>query len=71
MQACRNLKWHLDVDVVVLGYGGAGAVAAITANDAGAKVLILEKQPAEKHLTNTGMSGGIILSPDSANDAAR
>lgn len=33
------------VDVVVVGAGAAGMSAAITAHDAGAKVLLLEKQP--------------------------
>ncbi len=41
-------KWDYEADVVVVGYGGAGATAAITAFDAGAKVLILEKQPADE-----------------------
>jgi len=39
-------RWHGEVDVVVVGYGGAGAAAAITAHDAGAKVLILERMSA-------------------------
>jgi succinate dehydrogenase/fumarate reductase flavoprotein subunit len=39
--------WDKEADVVVVGYGGAGAVTAITAHDAGAKVLILEKAPIE------------------------
>ncbi len=34
-----------QADVVVVGYGGAGAVTAITAYDAGANVLIIEKTP--------------------------
>jgi succinate dehydrogenase/fumarate reductase flavoprotein subunit len=38
-------KWDRDADVVVVGYGAAGAATAITARDAGAKVLILEKAP--------------------------
>lgn len=37
------LKWDEEADVVVLGCGGGGAVAAITAFDAGAKVVIVEK----------------------------
>ncbi len=40
-------KWDYEADVVIVGYGGAGAAAAITAADAGAKVLILEKLPAD------------------------
>ena len=33
----KDLKWDKTADVVVLGYGGAGACAAIEAHDAGAK----------------------------------
>ncbi len=36
-------SWDEEADVVVVGYGGAGASAAIAAHDAGAKVLIIEK----------------------------
>ena len=32
-------------DVVVIGAGGAGMAAAISAHDAGAKVVIIEKMP--------------------------
>lgn len=35
--------WDYEVDIAVIGFGGAGAAAAITAFDAGAKVVILEK----------------------------
>jgi succinate dehydrogenase/fumarate reductase flavoprotein subunit len=35
--------WNRGYDVVVVGYGGAGAVAAIAAADAGARVLLIEK----------------------------
>ena len=36
-------KWDHEVDVVIVGYGGAGAVAAIEAYDNQANVLILDK----------------------------
>ncbi|MBQ9010432.1 MAG: FAD-dependent oxidoreductase, partial [Clostridia bacterium] len=36
----------LDADVVIVGAGGAGMVAAVTAADAGLKVVVLESQPA-------------------------
>jgi succinate dehydrogenase/fumarate reductase flavoprotein subunit len=38
-------SWSATADVVVVGYGGSGAISAITAFDAGANVLILEKTP--------------------------
>lgn len=38
-----DISWNEEVDVVVVGYGLSGAVAAIEAHDAGARVLILEK----------------------------
>lgn len=51
-------RWDMESDIVVVGYGGAGAVSAISANDAGAGVLILEKLPRDKQWSNTRMSGG-------------
>ncbi len=50
--------WNKEADVVVVGYGGAGAAAAIAAHDAGAKVIILEKNP--EGGGNTQYSGGTI-----------
>jgi len=38
-------KWDDEADVIVVGYGAAGAAAAVEAYDAGADVLILEKLP--------------------------
>jgi succinate dehydrogenase/fumarate reductase flavoprotein subunit len=43
----------MSCDVCVVGYGGAGAVAALTANDAGADVIVLEKSPS---LASLGVS---------------
>ena len=51
-------KWDLTTDVLVIGFGGAGASAAIEAHDAGAKVLVLEKMPMGGG--STTLSGGII-----------
>ncbi len=59
-------KWHLETDVVVVGFGGAGAAAAITAHDSGADVLVLEKMPVGGG--NTATAGGHFLCPDSAGD---
>lgn len=35
-------EWHLETDVAIVGFGGAGGCAAIEAADAGAEVLIFE-----------------------------
>jgi len=51
-------KWQKQTDVLVVGYGGAGACAAIAAREAGAEVLILEKQKTGGG--NTAISGGVI-----------
>lgn len=51
--------WDDEADLVVVGYGGSGAAAAITAAEAGASVIVLEKS-AERDGGNTGASSGAI-----------
>ncbi|MDH3444007.1 MAG: FAD-binding protein, partial [Deltaproteobacteria bacterium] len=41
----KKIDWDKEVDVIVVGYGAAGGISAITAHDAGAKVLLIEKMP--------------------------
>ena len=55
-------KWDRETDVVIIGYGGAGASAAITAHDAGAKVMIFEKLP--EGGGNTAVSSGGMMIPN-------
>lgn len=63
-------KWHRQADVVIIGYGAAGASAAITAHDAGADVLILEKAPVEFAGGNSKVSAqGILSTLDFSSDA--
>ena len=50
--------WNKEADVIVVGFGGAGAAAAISAHEAGARVLILEKNT--EGGGNTQYSGGTI-----------
>ena len=40
--------WDLEVDVVVVGSGGAGLTAAILAHDTGARVVVLERDTSFK-----------------------
>ena len=54
------MKWDEETEVLVIGFGGAGAAAAIAAHDAGARVLIVEKM--EKGGGNTNVSIGGFLS---------
>lgn len=51
-------------DIIVIGFGAAGASAAIEAARAGSSVLILEKSPQKSHSSSTRMSSGIYLCPD-------
>lgn len=54
-----TLPWDLEYDVVVVGFGGAGACAAIEAADRGAGVVVIDR------FTGGGatkMSGGVIYS---------
>ena len=52
------LRWDMEADVVVLGFGGAGACAAIEAKGAGAEVLAFDAASAPGG--STGLSGGVI-----------
>ena len=54
--------WDIEVDFVVVGSGGGGMVAAITAAERGAQVIVLEKQ--DLIGGSTCMSGGIAWIPD-------
>ncbi|MDR2484948.1 MAG: FAD-binding protein [Treponema sp.] len=49
----EGVSWDAEYDVVVIGFGGAGSAAAITAADAGARVLLLEKAPMGEEGGNT------------------
>ncbi len=54
--------WDSTVDVVIVGSGGGGMVAALTAADAGASALVLEKQSLIGG--STAMSGGVVWVPN-------
>lgn len=55
-----TIAWDGQYDVVVAGFGGAGSVAASTAADAGAKVLLVEKAPEGHEGGNTRVCGQLF-----------
>lgn len=54
--------WDTTVDFVIAGSGGGGLVAALAGHDAGAEVLLLEKQALIGG--STCMSGGVVWVPN-------
>jgi choline dehydrogenase-like flavoprotein len=67
----NRTHWHMETDVIVIGYGSAGAVAAMTAHDSGLQVVVLEKQAQPNHLTTSFMAGGVIICPNDIEGAFR
>jgi flavocytochrome c len=62
-------KWDYETEIVVVGYGGAGASAAIEAHDKGASVLIIDKSSVAGG--TTAISGGIIAGANTSLQRAR
>jgi succinate dehydrogenase/fumarate reductase flavoprotein subunit len=63
MRRSTDLEWERAVDIVVIGSGGSGMLAALAASDAGATTLVLEKAPALGGAT--AVSGGAMWLPNS------
>ncbi len=62
-----TVDWHGEYDVIVVGYGGAGATASIKAADEGASVLLLEKAPKGEEGGNTRFAMQAVISIDKEN----
>jgi succinate dehydrogenase/fumarate reductase flavoprotein subunit len=59
----KGISWDAEYDVVVVGFGGAGASTAVSAADSGAKVLLLEKAPEGEEGGNTRYALQLVLIP--------
>lgn len=66
VQASRSITWGEEVDVVVVGYGYAGAVAALESQEAGADTLLIEKMPDPGGISIT--SGGNVRTIENVDD---
>jgi succinate dehydrogenase/fumarate reductase flavoprotein subunit len=62
-------KWDMEADVVVVGFGAAGAATAITAHELGADVIMLEKAPEGQEGGNTRVAAQGYLNTSSVEDA--
>ncbi|MFC2057142.1 FAD-dependent oxidoreductase, partial [Chloroflexota bacterium] len=58
MRKSEISKWDKETEVLVVGYGFAGAVAAIDVHDAGGEVLLIEK---EAHPAGASSVGGVSV----------
>ena len=56
-----TIAWDGEYDVVVVGFGGSGAVASKTAADEGARVLLVEKAPEGQEGGNTRVCGQMFV----------
>ncbi len=65
------MNWDAVYDVVVLGFGGAGATAARFAADAGAKVLLVDAAPKGHEGGNTRYSAQLIGTGDDFDETKR
>lgn len=65
-----TIQWDAEYDVVVMGMGAAGMVAAKTAADNGAKVVIVEKCDENSAGGNTKVCGQLFAYANGDKDAA-
>ncbi len=66
MTSKHTQEFHADI--IIIGFGAAGACAAVEAHEAGTEAVILEKQPEATHYSNSRMSGGGFHSPGTDGD---
>ena len=63
-QFLASVDWAAEYDVIVIGYGMAGASASIRAAENGAKVLMIEKAPKGQEGGNSRYAGQCVYSID-------
>jgi succinate dehydrogenase/fumarate reductase flavoprotein subunit len=61
-------KWDRETDVLIIGYGLAGASTALAVKEAGAEPLIIEKMPQKYEGGNSKVSANLVFIPGNAED---
>lgn len=67
--ALEEIAWDGVFDVVVIGFGAAGAAAAISAAESGASVLIVDKAPEGSEGGNSRYSSQLFVSAEDKDEA--
>jgi tricarballylate dehydrogenase len=62
-----DLKKTMECDILIVGGGNTGLVAAMEAKNAGAHVLLIEKAPQKARGGNSRLSGGLFRIPGEGN----
>lgn len=61
VESAKGVAFDIEVPVAVIGAGAAGLVAALAAHEAGAEVLVIERDPVPRG--STALSAGLIPAP--------
>ncbi|MFH6781009.1 MULTISPECIES: FAD-dependent oxidoreductase [Methylobacterium] len=61
VEPAEGTTFDIDVPVAVIGAGAAGLVAALAAHEAGAEVLVIERDPVPRG--STALSAGLVPAP--------
>jgi len=69
-KTAQPINWDAEADLVVVGFGGAGAATAITAVEAGASVILLDKAPEGQEGGNTRVAAQGYLNTSTPEGAA-
>lgn len=67
--SAEEIEWDGVFDVVVVGFGAAGAAAAISAAESGASVLLADKAPEGSEGGNSRFSSQLFVSADDKQQA--
>ncbi|BCM85679.1 FAD-dependent oxidoreductase [Methylobacterium indicum] len=61
IESAQGVAFDIEVPVAVIGAGAAGLVAALAAHEAGAEVLVIERDPVPRG--STALSAGLVPAP--------